>query len=220
MSQPPSEKAPIHNPPFEIVSCTMENMRHDTGDDIILWWVKLKTPTYQLELSVWFDRLQNYCREAHPETYAYFSSIRKGIIGLGPKHGRVMDVLVEEGFDLMPLITEYIQNALDLERYHQHDLKLMETIKNPVQKKKLNEKAESMTDLVRSMRKGTIRMEAFTDQVMEYLGTEVARQFPEIFNSDPEFIEQFHGKLVNWMLTIRNDVDTLSFKASKEGKNG
>jgi hypothetical protein len=131
-----------------------------------------------------------------------------------------MDVVVEEGFDLMPLLTEYIQNALDLEQYHQHDLKLQETMKNPTQHQELSEKAESMTTMMRSMKESKTRMDAFTDQVMEYLGTEVAQHFPEIFNSDPEFIEQFHGKLVNWMLTIEKDMDSLSFKAAQKAEKG
>lgn len=214
------EKAPIQNPPFEILSCTMENMRHSTGDDIIHWWVKLKTPSYHVDVNVWFERLQLYCRQARPETYAYFRSIRNGIIGLGPKHGQVMDVMVEEGFDLMPLLTEYIQNALDLEQYHQHDLRLQEARKDPVQHQKLSEKAESMSSMMRSMKESKTRMAAFTDQVMEYLGTEVAQHFPEIFNSDPEFIEQFHGKLVNWMLTIEKDMDSLSHKAAQKSEKG
>lgn len=206
------------NPTFEIHNCQMRNMRHDTGDDMILWYVEVKTPTYPVQLTVWFDNLQNYCKEAHPEIHAYINSIRKGIIGLGPKHGRVMDVLLEEGFEPLPLIKEYIQNECDLERYHRHDLKLRETIGKTTERKKLEHKTESLRFLANDMKGNAIRLEDFTDQVMEYLGTEVAQQFPEIFNAQPELIEAFHTKLVDWMLNIKKDIGTLSFKAQQYTK--
>lgn len=211
-----TENKKIDNPPFEILSCTMSNLLDDTGDDITLWWLRLKTPEYEVDVSVWFERLMRYCQDAHPDTYAYFNSIRRGFIGLGPKHSKVMDVLNEEGFDLMPLIREYIGQCTDIEAHHQQHLKLLEMKRDPVQDKELTQKAESMSTLVRSMRESSIRIDAFTDQVMEYLGTEVATHFPEIFNSDPKYIKEFHGKLINWMLRIREDVDSLSFKAGKE----
>ncbi|MBP9152325.1 MAG: hypothetical protein KBF73_08590 [Flavobacteriales bacterium] len=203
----------MNNPPFEIIECTRSSFQELTGDDMMTFEVTVKTDSYSQWVIVSFDYLMRYCQQHRPEIGAYYSSVRRNIKGLGPKHSKMMDIMDEEGFDHLPHIHAYIADNCDLNLAHQREEELR---KNPPNPKQVSKKVQSLESHFPSMRESRLRNDAFMDDLMEHLNNEALERFPEIFNSDPELIEEFHDKLIRWVRTIGGDLDSLSFKAGKK----
>lgn len=183
------------------------------GDDILDFGVTVQTDSYTQWVTVPFDVVVAYCQQHRPKIGAYYSSVRSNIKGLGPKHSKMMEIMDEEGFDHLPHIHAYIAANYDLDLAHERE---QEMRKNTPDANQVSKKLESLGSHLPSLRQSSLRNEAFMDDLMEHLNVEVLERFPEIFNSDPELIEEFHGKLISWMKTIGSDLDSLAFKAGKE----
>jgi hypothetical protein len=204
------------NPPFEILSTKKIDHLESTGDDMIFWWVQVKTNAYVLPVLITFDGVVAYCQQQHPEVGEYFRSVRRNVKGFGPKHSKMFEIMDEEGFDLLPHIYNYIKDCCDLEKNHQHELNMKQTMANPEGAKKVSAKVASLEEHIPGMRSSAIRNTAFIDDMLELLNNEVLDRYPEIVNSDPKYIKELHGILVNVVLDLGSKIDTLSFKAGQE----
>jgi hypothetical protein len=204
------------NPPFKILSTEQKSDLDTFGDDAITWWVQVKTEAYEVPVHVHFDSVVSYCQMQHPEVGKYFTSVRRNVKGFGPKHSKMFDIMTEEGFDLIPHIYNYIKDCCNLEDYHQHELRMQQTMADQKEAKQLESKVKSLEQHMPAMRNSTIRNIAFQDHVLELLNTEVLERYPEIFNSDPKYITQLQGILINIVLDLGSKIDTLSFNAEKE----
>ncbi len=182
----------------------------------MFWWVQVKTEAYVVPVLVSFERIVRYCQQQHPEVGKYFTSVRRNVKGFGPKHSKMFDIMTEEGFDLMPHIYNYIKDCCNLEDYHQHELRMQQTMADQKEAKQVESKVKSLEQHMPAMRNSTIRNIAFKDHVLELLNHEVLERYPEIFNSDPKYITQLQGILINIVLDLGSKIDTLSFNAEKE----
>ena len=204
------------NPPFKILSTEQMNALETFGDDFVTWWVKVKTEAYEVPVHVHFDSVVSYCQMQHPEVGKYFTSVRRNVKGFGPKHSKMFDIMTEEGFDLMPHIYNYIKDCCNLEDYHQHDLRLKQSIADHEGAKQLEAKVKSLEQHMPGMRNSAIRNTAFKDHVLELLNNEVLERYPEIFNSDPKYITECQDILIDIVLDLGSKIDNLSFHARKD----
>lgn len=207
----------INNPPFKILSTEQHSHLEDFGDDDVFWWVEVKTEAYEVPVLVRFDSVITYCQQQHANIGGYYRSVRKNIKGLGPKHSKMFAIMDEEGFDQTPHIYNYIKDCIDLQKHHEHNLRLEQSLATPVDAKKLKRSMKSLEQGMPSMRASAIRNTAFTDQILDILTNEVLERYPEIFNSDPEYITECEGILINAVIDLGTKIDSLSFKA--ENKN-
>ncbi|MCF8277859.1 MAG: hypothetical protein K9J17_14085 [Flavobacteriales bacterium] len=205
------------NPPFKIQSTEQQSGLESFGDDAITWWVVVKTDAYEVPVFVHFDWVVAYCQKQHPEVGEYFRLLRRNVKGFGPKHSKMFEIMTEEGFDLRPHIYNYIKDCCNLEDRHQHELRIKQSMADHEGAKKMSAKVASMEEGMPAMRSSAIRNIAFKDQVLELLNNEVLERYPEIFNSDPKYITELEGILINMVLDLGSKIDTLSFKAGKEG---
>lgn len=205
----------IVNPPFEILSIEKQDHLQTFGDDCMFWWVQVKTKAYVVSVHVSFDVVVAYCQQQHPEVGEYFRSVRRNVKGFGPKHSKMFEIMDEEGFDLLLHIYNYIKDCCDLEKYHEHELNMKQTMADQHLAKKLETKVAALEQGMPAMRSSAIRNTAFKDDVLELLNNEVLERYPEIVNSDPKYIKELHGILVDAVLNLGSKIDTLSFRAAK-----
>jgi len=206
-------KPPINNPPFEVIECNMRNFKEETGDDMAYWHIDVRTAEYKAHVMLLFDLLWRYCTHAHPDAADYLSSVRNSIPGLGPRHGEMMDVIGEEGYDLMPLITAYIREHVDLDAHHQHDLKVKEWAKDPENHKAAAEKAESLGSLFPAMKDARLRYERLTDELLAFLNAKVLDIYPEILESDPQNIRELKHVVYDVTRTAGDSISSFWHKA-------
>lgn len=83
----------------------------------------------------------------------------------------------------------------------------------PEQHASVTAKVDDLQDFVASMKYSNIRNAAFRDTLMEELSAKVLEYFPEIFESEPEYIKEVKGILINHILNLSSDLDKLSYKA-------
>ncbi len=204
------------NPPFEILSTEQRSHLKDTGDDMVFWWVQVKTAEYTVPVLVDFDVVTYYCNKQHPNIGAYYSSVRKNVKGFGPKHSQMFAIMDEEGFDHLPHIYNYIKDCCDLQKYHERDLELKQTLSSHDNAQQLKAKVKSLEQHMPGMRSSTVRGIAFKDRVLDLLNIEVLERYPEIFNSDPKYITECQGILIDVILDLGSRIDSLAFHAANE----
>ena len=203
------------NPPFTILSTERQDYLETFGDDVITYWVEVKTEAYQVTVHVHFDNVVAYCQKRHPEVGAYFRSVRRNVKGFGPKHSKMFEIMTEESFDLQPHIYNYIKDCCDLEKHHQHEQRMKQAMADHKQATKLDAKVAGLEQHLPNMRRSNIRNTAFMDHVLELLNNEVLQRYPEIVNSHPKYITELEGILTDAVLSLGSKIDTLSFKAEK-----
>lgn len=211
-----SDSRPLQNPPFKIIECQRSSWKELTGDDLIHFLLTVKTDHYSVWMPVPFDRVMNYCKQHHPAIGEYYSSVRRSIKGLGPKHNSMFDIMDAEGFDHLPYIHAYINENMDLDLLHQRELEMQKNA--PATQKAASKKGRGLESYFPAMRRDRLRNEAFMDELMEHLNKEALERFPEIFNAEPDLIREFHIKLIEWVSTIGEDMDKLAFKATRSDK--
>ncbi len=204
------------NPPFELISTEQQSHLETSGDDWTFWWVKVKTPNYEATVMVTFDSLMRYCESQHPEIGAYYKAVRRNVQGFGPKHSHMLAIMDEEGFDHLPYIIAYVKDCCNLEHHHQKDLQLKQQLSEPKEADNLKAKVETLEQGMSSMRASTLRNAAFKDDLMTLLNNEVLERYPELFNSDPKYIKEVQGVLINTVLTFSSTIDSLAYRAAKE----
>lgn len=209
------EKKAFENPPFEIIECTRYYWKEETGDDLVSFDVTIKTECFSSWLPVQFDCVAGYCQQHHPEIGKYYSSVRRNIKGLGPKQSKMFEIMDEEGFDHLPYIHAYIDHQIELEKLYERD----QSLQDPTpQQQEMAKKVVAIENHFPSMRESALRNEAFADDLLVYLNDQVLERFPEIFNSDPEFITKLQDKLIGNVRQIREDLDKLAYAASTKNK--
>ncbi|TNF24253.1 MAG: hypothetical protein EP314_08185 [Bacteroidetes bacterium] len=203
------------NPPFEILSIEKHDQSETFGDDQVAWWVEVKTASYVVPVYVTFEMVMGYCQQQHPEVGEYFRSVRRNVKGFGPKHSEMFDIMTEEGFDLLPHIYNCIKDCFDLEKYHQHDVRLEQALTDRQTSERMEARSAALEENMKGMRESTLRNTAFKDCILELLNNEVLERYPEIVNSDPKYIKELQGILVDAVLDLGSKIDTLSFRAAK-----
>jgi hypothetical protein len=204
------------NSPFKILSIEQQSGLETFGGDFITWWVEVKTDAYKVPVNVHFDSVMSYCQLQHPEVGKYFTSVRRNVKGFGPKHSKMFEIMTEEGFDLQPHIYNYIKDCCNLEEYHQHDLRMKQSMADHEGAKQLNARVASLEKGMPAMRSSTLRNTAFKDHLLELLNNEVLERYPEIVNSDPKYISELEDILIGIVLDLGSKIDSLSFRAEME----
>lgn len=179
--------------------------------------VTVKTDSYSLWVPVQFNSVVTYCQHHHPEIGAYYRSVRNNVKGLGPKHSKMFEIMDEEDFDHVPYIHAYINDTYDLDEGYARHQKAMASANDAKRVvEQATEKSAALESHFPSLRKSALRTEAFMDNLMEYLNNEALARYPEVFNAEPELIEAFHGKLIDWVRSVGEGMDKLAFQAEQQ----
>ncbi len=191
---------------FTIISYEVKDFLEDLGEDMIYFVLKVEKDGDEFRATIFYNDLCKYCRNNAPEIAKYFDDIRRSINGFGPKETKVWAALQAESFDIEPLLNEYLR----LNPGYMTPAIIQMT---PEQHASVTAKVEGLQDIVGGMKYSNIRNIAFKDTLMEELSAKVLEYFPEIFESEPEYIKEVKGILSNHILNLSSDLDKLSYKA-------
>lgn len=208
----------VNNPPFEIIDIKRISILEELGDDEVYWETTIKTANYTIGVHAWFFKVIRYCEQHIPEAASYLKGIRKNIIGFGPKHSAMMEIIDSEGFELMPLITEYIKNGIDLDAYYEHEQRLKEYAKNPKKETQIKKKQEGLHSVVKNVRESNLRSSKLSDNLLKFLGNQIQNIYPEIFESDPKYIREFNNEIHDSTRSLVEKISSIHFNATQNKK--
>jgi len=198
-------------PAFTIVSFTITDLLEDLGDDAVFFHLDLTINENLYHAIVSFDELEKYLKQHKPAEADYLNKVRRTIGGFGPKQRPVVNMCEEEGYDFEKPVSEFIAAMRPLEHLI------------PVNKKNSAGHSEAFkqkaADLKATMEEGksfNLRGNLFLEEIMELLTNKVLEIYPEIFNSNPQYIIDLKDKLITHVLKVGEDINELAWKAAKD----
>lgn len=197
---------------YTITQLTITNDLETLGNDCINFEVIVQQGGNYFETKISYYRLHKYLKQFHPAIAKYFDDVRNNIAGFGPKETKVWAMLQAEEFDIMPYLHDYIEN-------NNNHLEPLNEAPKPLtdeERKALKEKVAELDELVAGMRESNLKGIAFQDMLMEKLTAYVLEYYPEIFESEPKYIKELEGVLIDNILKLAEDIDTLAYKATTD----
>ena len=198
-------------PPFTIVSFVMTDLLEDLGDDSVFFEVDLTINDNLYHTSVSFHELEKYLKQHKPADADYLNKVRSAIGGFGPKQRPVVNMCEEEGYDFEKRVSAFIAAMRPLEH-----LMPVNKIHNAGQTAAIKKIAADLKTTMEDSKSFNLRGNKFLEEIMELLTNKVLEIYPEIFNSNPQYIIDLQDKLVTHVLKIGEDINELAWKAAKE----
>ena len=198
-------------PPFTIVSFAITDLLEDLGDDSVFFHVDLTINDNLYHTSVSFHELEKYLEQHKPADADYLNKVRRAIGGFGPKQRPVVNMCEEEGYDFEKPVSEFIAAMRPLEH-----LTSVNKTNSAGQTEAFKKKAADLKATLDEGKSFNLRGNMFLEEIMELLTNKVLEIYPEIFNSDPQYIIALQDKLVTHVLKVGEDINELAWKAAKE----
>jgi hypothetical protein len=206
-----------HNPPFEVVDITAV---HDPDSPWLIerqsWWVKVKTPQYEVTVRAGFFQVWDLISERHRKVNTYLRKLNKSIPFIEEQdRGELLyRHLMDEGFDFAPFIAEYVKYRIDLDKRHERYMEIEE--RHDPEKGCAGMFAER-SDLVDPVLGHIPQADADDFFLKRILGGVVENAkvcYPDIFNSHPMYMLEFERLMVESVSGLQYQLASLQRSAA------
>lgn len=195
---------------FTITNIRVNDLLQDSGDDLIFFHVQAENENSVGETTIPFHYLRRFCKQHLPKIAKYFDDVRNNINGFGPKETKMWAIIQEEGFDIQPILEQFITH------YGANKMFAQSNTRTEKEQEQLTEMVHNLGELMSNLKDPNLRDTAFMDMMMERLSADVLQYYPDIFDSKPEYITELNGILINNIIRLANDLDNLAFKARED----
>jgi hypothetical protein len=199
------------NPAYEICCIQWESMLEETGIDAMNCELEIYTEEFDMGYSVTFHTLSKMVELYFPNVAGYFIRVRNHIKGFGPKQSEMFKVFEEDNFNFLPLIKAFIDHHVDLREQYEIQQKIL-SVEDPALEQVFDELKDDMTVI----KHYSIQQTKLADAILDFANIKSLEIYPEIINSNPEFITKFEKTLVPWVAQLAQDITALAMKAGEE----
>lgn len=191
----------------------------DMGEDYISLHFDLEMNGKWYWDIVSFEFIWRFVKQRDMPEAKYFDFVRDGIKGFGPKHSKMFDKFIEDGFDFTALTRLYLdwlfaEKGTEYLEYRRYKSPEEVTEKDVIEHKKIATIAKDLEKTALSLRDINLRQTELEDKLLDFLNDEALRLFPEIFNSNREFITEFKDVIYSHHVReVVVDIVNLAYRA-------
>lgn len=223
---PNTPMSTFRNPPFTIPYCFPEKDYNTTNQELN-YCLRIETDRYIFETLVFFDQVMKWAQTHAPEQAAYFKSVRDNIPGLGPKLQTMRREWETEGYNVVPLIHQYLNQTFDIEAEIAHQVKnkwatlVDKTLpgyspESPEERKLELELErdilEEWTPQKAAADEEQNRMERFQDALLAEANRIALEVWPELLNREPDTIRELGTILIGHAMDMAEELTNLAAK--------
>jgi hypothetical protein len=180
----------------------------DSNDDFIFIHAFFRTDNYpeaSMPVIFSFDNLVNFISAKDEATGNYLKRIRYNIQGRGPKHATMMDIMLEENYDLEPYIFQFIEsNEAEYILQHLESPAKLSLTDSHSASECYNELSEN-----RDMLHHKITFRNFQNELDKTIHDITVKYFPKIIELDKQYLIAYKDKLVDLTLSFSESVDKI-----------
>jgi hypothetical protein len=184
------------------------------GDDVIMILIYVqddKGEEVWMPIIVSFSELQEFTKTLDMKVYDYWLKISSSIGGYGPRDSKILEQMVEEGFDVEYLVKALFV-SLPTEKLLEH-IEWSNHLRTAPQSSDSIKAAEMLQEIIpENAAENTRKFNDFLTELDQSMHEAVLKYYPELFEMDSILIEGYKSKLVNAVLSFAQEVDLILHK--------
>ncbi|MCB9231035.1 MAG: hypothetical protein H6581_05210 [Bacteroidia bacterium] len=207
----------IENPEYTISELKFEvpyldEMEDDSVDIHFDIFSPVVTELPHLFMSLPFYFLHGFIWEQNEEVGKYIKNIRDLLPGRGPLENKVVDIMLEEGFDFEYWVKEFIDHKISIADEYKRQLSL----RDPEVIKKMQEALQSLSEAAKESGRIQRIDNDLYDRLNKVCNAEILSAYPDLLNSSSDVIREIGDILHEHLNKMSSDLTELIEKAREE----